>query len=353
MSPGRLLVRAPSWLGDFCMAEPVFAAVEAQGTAWTLAGPGRFLDLVSGRFDHAQLLPTDDNEGGFENWRDHDVALLLNGSFRSLWSAFRARIPERVCWSTSARGWLATTAPSPAREAGRAALGCSVKGRAPRRMPRPFGAACVELAGLAGITVTRRIPRLQASASDREALRARLEKEGVEADQPFVLINLGGRPGTAKTPPLERWREWLERRDGFLALPRVLLCGPGEEERVQALAAHGTPLLEPCLTLGEWLALAELAVHGLTPDSGPRHLAAAAGLPQTVLFGPTDPRHTGENTRDTALLRGSADCAPCHLERCPLAGERERSCHAHSADHSVESLARRDFSSRSQTTLLR
>ena len=28
----RLLVRAPSWLGDFCMAEPTLAAVATSGT---------------------------------------------------------------------------------------------------------------------------------------------------------------------------------------------------------------------------------------------------------------------------------------------------------------------------------
>jgi len=107
----------------------------------------------------------------------------------------------------------------------------------------------------------------------------------------------------------------------------VLVCGPGEEDRVRALADVGTALIDPVVSLGEWLALAELASHGLTSDSGPRHLAAAAGLPLTVYFGPTDPRHTAENTAHTHSLRGSAPCAPCHLTTCPLEGEDERQCH--------------------------
>lgn len=326
----RVLVRAPSWLGDFCMAEPVFAAIDEACESWTLAGPKRLLALVEERFPAAQRIETDSGgeEGGIRAWREHDAALFLNGSFRSVWTAFRAGIPERIAWNSSGRGLLATCAPKPARESGGTAVGCGARGRFPRRLPRPFGSACIELAGLCGVSVARRVPQLAASESDRASARTRLAEAGIDPDAPFVLVNLGGPPRSAKTPPVGVWGDRLVqlKKDG--SAPFVFVCGPGEEERARALSELGTALLDPPVSLGEWLALAELAECGVTPDSGPRHLANAAGLPQTVLFGPTDPRHTAENTSQTVSVRGSAKCSPCHLATCPLGGRDERRCHA-------------------------
>lgn len=345
-SARRIFVRAPSWLGDFVMAEPVYAAIDEACDRWTLAGPKRMLELVAGRYPNAERVATDSDEGGVDAWRGHDAALFLNGSFRSLWAAVRAGIPERVSWNSSGRGWLATISPKPAREAGGVAVGCGTRGRFPRRLPRPFGSACIELAGLLGVSVSRREPRVFAREPDLANMRSRLRDAGVDPGAEFCLVNLGGPPGGAKSLSRESWREVLAEggaagearsaRDASgssalrdaVGLPRVLVCGPGEEARVRALADLGFPLVDPVPTLGELLALAQLATHGLTPDSGPRHLAVAAGLPLTVFFGPTDPRHTAEHTAQTQSVRGTAPCAPCHLASCPLEGDSERRCHA-------------------------
>lgn len=193
------MVRAPSWLGDFCMAEPVFSAIDAACDAWTLAGPRNLLELVGDRFPNATRIETDRDEGGFAAWRGHDAALFLNGSFRSLWTAFRAGIPERVSWDSSWRGLLATTAPKPAREAGGVAVGCGRRGRFPRRLPRPFGSASIELLGLLGLSVSRRAPQLRALAADLASMRSRLRDAGVDPEGEFVLVNLGGPPRSAKS----------------------------------------------------------------------------------------------------------------------------------------------------------
>lgn len=328
-SARRILVRAPSWLGDFVMAEPVYAAIDEACDSWTLAAPKRMLELVANRFPNAKRIATDSGEGGIGAWRGHDAALFLNGSFRSVWTAVRAGIPERVSWNSSGRGWLATLAPKPAREAGGVAVGCGVRGRFPRRLPRPFGSACIELAGLLGVSVARREPRLYAAEADLASVRSRLRGAGVDPESGFCLVNLGGPPGGAKSPPREMWRGLdLGSPAGEPGLRNVLVCGPGEEARVLALADLGVALLDPVPTLGELLALAQLATRGYTADSGPRHLAVAAGLPLTVFFGPTDPRHTAEHTGETRSVRGVAPCAPCHLATCPLEGQHERRCHA-------------------------
>jgi len=75
--------------------------------------------------------------------------------------------------------------------------------------------------------------------------------------------------------------------------------------------------------LAAWCRRARLFV---CTDGGPRHVAAAVGARQVVLFGPTDPRHTSEHANDESPLREVVPCGPCHRERCPLTGSEEQQC---------------------------
>src|SRR5205814_6167405 len=55
-------------------------------------------------------------------------------------------------------------------------------------------------------------------------------------------------------------------------------------------------------------------------DSGPAHLAAAAGANVLVLFsGTNDPRQWRPWGDRVRVLQHSVSCAPCNLRRCPLA----------------------------------
>ena len=99
----RVLVRMPNWLGDFVMAEPLIRLLyehhERAGTGnrITLAAPGRLLELVDGRFEEARRLAVPAHAPiDARAWRGHDAALLLDGSTRSAWAAFAARIPLRA-----------------------------------------------------------------------------------------------------------------------------------------------------------------------------------------------------------------------------------------------------------------
>lgn len=341
----RTLIVLPAWLGDFVQSEPVVAALASwsaerasQGGRLGLCGPRRFLELLDGRFPAVERL--DDQllrspHGLRGAW---DTALLLRGSFRSAWLAWRLGARRRVGWSRDLRGWLLTDRMAPARELGRApraGAGAARRGPFPRYLPRPFGATAVELAGALGVLVGRRAPRLLVtpSASSRAALR--LAQLGL-ATRPFVVANVGGRPGSTKALPATFWvrtlahlRE-LEHGPGGRQRALLLVCGPGEVERLERVRAGLEELgvegvrafADPPPTLPELAAVAERSAGFLTPDSGPRHLAAAVGAPLAVAFGPTDPRHTApERSAPRVLeLAASVPCGPCHAERCPLEG---------------------------------
>ncbi|MEZ5980523.1 MAG: hypothetical protein R3F34_20250 [Planctomycetota bacterium] len=203
-------------------------------------------------------LPTDQG-GGWRDWRGHDAALLLTGSFRSALWALLSGARVRIGQARDGRSLLLTHAVAPALERGGVPLGCSRRSRWPRRLPRPVGAVAAELAALVGAPVADAAPRLAASDAARERVRERLRRADVAAS--FLLVNVGGRAGSAKALGAGPWAEVLASAEASRDV--VLVFGPGESERAKAVAAALHPrravlaLDERAPTLDEYVALLE------------------------------------------------------------------------------------------------
>ena len=54
----------------------------------------------------------------------------------------------------------------------------------------------------------------------------------------------------------------------------------------------------------------------VSTDTGPMHLAVAAGQPVVALFGPTAPWRTGPYGSGHQIVRVDLECAPCFKRRC-------------------------------------
>lgn len=103
----------------------------------------------------------------------------------------------------------------------------------------------------------------------------------------------------------------------------VLTGGPQEYTLVQAIGSrlpHPPLTLSGEATLGALAALYRRCELVLGVDSGPMHLAAAAGARTVVLFGPIDHRRFaswGAPERHT-VVRSGLWCSPCSVvDRCP------------------------------------
>jgi heptosyltransferase III len=115
----------------------------------------------------------------------------------------------------------------------------------------------------------------------------------------FLLI-LPGSGSKAKNWPAEN----------FVSLANVMapqirplvILGPAESGLDPIFAAAGIPVISQ-LELVEVAALARLSRCFIGNDSGVSHLAAAAGAPGLVLFGPTDPERWCPLGRTTVLQR--------------------------------------------------
>jgi ADP-heptose:LPS heptosyltransferase len=70
------------------------------------------------------------------------------------------------------------------------------------------------------------------------------------------------------------------------------------------------------LNLIELLELLGRAALFVGPDSGPMHIAAAAGTPIVAFFGPTLPENFGPWQAKATLIARDLACRPCKQRRC-------------------------------------
>lgn len=153
-----------------------------------------------------------------------------------------------------------------------------------------------------------------------DTIRGRLEAMGAGE---FALLNAGAAWPNKRWPPdrFGRVAAALRRRYG---LASVVSWGPGEEALAQAVvdASDGAALAAPPTSVGDLLAVARAATLVVSGDTGPLHLAGAAGAPIVAVFGPTDAARNGPWSAADITLSRFDDCV-CHYERrC----RRERRC---------------------------
>ena len=118
-----------------------------------------------------------------------------------------------------------------------------------------------------------------------EVAEDRLADLGLAAGN-FVLI-LPGSGSKAKNWPAENFVSLAT-----ILTPRIrplVILGPAESGLEPLFDAAGIPVISR-LELAEVAALARLSRGFIGNDSGVSHLAAAAGTPGVVIFGPTDPQ---------------------------------------------------------------
>jgi heptosyltransferase-2 len=138
-----------------------------------------------------------------------------------------------------------------------------------------------------------------------------------------VLLNTGGAYGAAKRWPNHYFAQLALRivADGGTRV--LMICGPDERQaaaEIQRQARHPNiqSLAEETLSIGLSKACVRRSRLMITTDSGPRHFAAAFGVPVITLFGPTDPRWSHSYAQRALDLRVDVPCGPCARRTCPL-----------------------------------
>jgi heptosyltransferase-1 len=152
---------------------------------------------------------------------------------------------------------------------------------------------------------------------ERAALRERLAGIVVQG-QRLVVLN-----------PVARWRTKLWQEEKFARLADLLVAernaaviftgAAGDREiieRIRGMMRERSLNWAGETTLKELAALAAQADLFITTDTGPMHLAAAAGGRVVALFGPTAPWRTGPHGSGHAVVRKAVPCSPCFRRTC-------------------------------------
>jgi heptosyltransferase-1 len=131
--------------------------------------------------------------------------------------------------------------------------------------------------------------------------------------------------------PVARWNTklWLERNFADLAdrlvkekQATVIFTGGREDrtivDRIMSMMGETALNWAGETTLKELAALASLSDLFITTDTGPMHLAAAAGANVMALFGPTAPWRTGPYGKSHIVVRAGLKCSPCFQRTCEI-----------------------------------
>jgi lipopolysaccharide heptosyltransferase I len=154
---------------------------------------------------------------------------------------------------------------------------------------------------------------------EREISRIKQRIGGLKpAGKPLVAIN-----------PVARWKTklWSEQKfaelaDRLISERNAVVIFTGSREdgpvnaRILAMMKQNAVSLAGETTLKELAALASLCTVFITTDTGPMHLAAAAGARVVALFGPTAPWRTGPFGPSHVTVRAGLICSPCFKRTC-------------------------------------
>lgn len=131
-------------------------------------------------------------------------------------------------------------------------------------------------------------------------------------DKFWVLIHPG-----AKWPP----RQWSPKNFSEVidilterGLLPIVTAGPGEEALMNAIRQHAKSsptILWPPTSLDTFWGFLRMADTFLGNDSGPMHLAAAAGTPIVSIFGPNSPERVGPRGSPFIPFYSALECSPC------------------------------------------
>jgi heptosyltransferase II len=323
----KIAVFLPNWLGDLAMATPTLRAMRSHfGPQTHMVGILRpyLADVLAGTgwLDEQWFFNPRATDRALHTWavarrmraEQFDMALLLTNSFRTALVAWLGRAKERIGYVQYGRGPLLTGKLYP-RRVGR------------RVVPRPMVESYLELARVLGCKDLS--PRLELTTleADRQSADAVFGRLGVRGDGRVVTLNSSGAFGASKLWPVEYFGQLARRIVDELDHDVLVFCGPKEREiarRVVQLAgsARVFSMADQPMDLGTAKACIGRSKLMVSTDSGPRHVAAALGLPVVTMFGPILPVWSENPTQRAANLVLDLDCIGCHRRVCPLKHHR-------------------------------
>ena len=309
----RILVVAPSWVGDAILSEALVALlreplepaiVDVLAPPWCAPVYARMRgvrSIIANPIGHGEIrlrelraLARSLRNSGYTR------AFVLPNSFKSALIPWLARIPRRIGYVGEARLVLLT----------------DVRRLDTHVLPRLVD-RFVALAAVPGeIAPISPIPTLVPNAANAtEAMRTL----GLATHRPVAAFCPGAEFGPAKRWPTEHFVSLARRLvdSGYT----VWLIGSENDRAVADRVAEAVPdVRNACgrTDLGTAIDLLAQARVVVSNDSGLMHAAAAVGRPLVALFGSSSPEFTPPLSPLARIARIKIECSPCFQRECPL-----------------------------------
>jgi heptosyltransferase II len=296
----RILIIAPSWIGDMVMAHSLIQLLENQAEIDVFAPQwsAPLLERMSGvsnaivhDFKHGSL----DLKSRFQIGKSlisnhYDQAILLPNSFKSALIPFLAKIPQRTGYLGEMRFLLLN----------------DIRIKRNYKTVEQFVAL-----GLSDQTTFEVLPpRLNSQPID-------LTKFNLDLKKPVLALCAGAEYGSAK-----RWliEYFVEVAQHYLNKNWQVWAFGSIKEQLQGLAIEKIGGINLCgkTTLAEAIDLIALSKAVVSNDSGLMHVAAALNKPLIAIYGSSDPNFTPPLNPNAKILSLNLPCSPCFKRECPF-----------------------------------
>ncbi|MCX8086889.1 MAG: lipopolysaccharide heptosyltransferase II [Rhodocyclaceae bacterium] len=302
----KILVVAPSWIGDTVLMQPLLMRLKARepaaeihvlAPAWSsplLARMPEVDAVIDNPFPHGAF----DFAGRKALGRrlasaEFSAAYVLPNSWKSALVPFFAKIPRRIGYTGEARFFLLNERHPPS--------------KLPRLVDR--------YAALAGIfSDPTPAPRLISTPKQQQAARAAL---GLSLETTPVIFCPGAEYGPAKRWPARHFAALAKQLEGPVWLLGSAKDAPMGDE-ISRLSAGRALNLCGRTSLDQAIDLLASARAVVTNDSGLMHVAAALARPLIALYGSSSPAYTPPLSPHAKILSLGLSCSPCFERDCPL-----------------------------------
>jgi heptosyltransferase-2 len=149
-----------------------------------------------------------------------------------------------------------------------------------------------------------------------------IHRPGASGSAPMIMLNPGAQYGAAKCWLPEYFAELADRFIDELNAKILISSAPKERRIVDAVISRMRhPVIDLAragLSLGALKEITRRCDLMVTNDTGPRHIAAAFGVPVVTIFGPTHPEWTEIYFEKERKISIPVFCGPCQKKTCPL-----------------------------------
>ncbi|WP_434777763.1 lipopolysaccharide heptosyltransferase II [Neisseria sp. Ec49-e6-T10] len=311
----KILIIAPSWVGDSVMAQPLYQRLHEQhknlqlhvfAPQWTLPVLDRMEQVFKtylNPFGHGQLqLFTRFKVAKQLKQERFDQAIVLPNSLKSALIPMFANIPLRTGYIGEARRGILNDA----RALNETTL--------PKMVERFYALAEPE-----SVPIIRPVPYPVLSIKTEEQQRS-LTQLNLQLDKPIIAFCPGAEYGPAKRWPAKYFAQLAQKfqEAGY----NIWLFGSQKDkaiaDEINQLSAHHCINLCGQTNLAQAIDLLALTQLVICNDSGLMHIAAALKRPLVALYGSSSPDFTPPLSEEAKILNLHLECSPCFERECPL-----------------------------------